>query len=59
MANKLTSSVSIIIDAPVSHVWQALTDPALIKEYLFGTNTRSDWKKNSSITYTGEWEGKK
>jgi uncharacterized protein YndB with AHSA1/START domain len=30
----------------------------MIKEYLFGTNTVSDWKKGSSITYSGEWEGK-
>jgi uncharacterized protein YndB with AHSA1/START domain len=56
--NKLTARVSIAIEAPVSKVWQALTDPALIKEYLFGTNAESEWKKGSSITYTGVWEGK-
>ena len=58
MANKLSVKTSINISAPVSKVWQALTDPAMIKEYLFGTNTVSDWKKGSSITYTGEWDGK-
>ena len=58
MANKLSVKVSRDINAPVSKVWQALTDPALIKQYLFGTETKSDWKKGSSITYTGVWEGK-
>lgn len=54
----LTARVSITIAAPVNKVWQALTDPDLIRQYLFGTNTVSDWKKGSSITYTGEWQGK-
>ena len=57
MANKLSVKTGININAPVSKVWQALTDPAMIKEYLFGTNTISDWKKGSSITYSGVWEG--
>lgn len=59
MAKKLVSTSGITIDAPVSKVWQALTDPAQIKQYLFGTNTVSDWKKGSPISYEGEWEGKK
>lgn len=59
MAKKLVSRSGITIDAPVSKVWQALTDPAQIKQYLFGTNTVSDWKKGSPISYEGEWEGKK
>ncbi len=58
MANNLTAKASININVPVSKVWKALTDPAMIKEYLFGTTTTSDWKKGSSITYSGEWEGK-
>ena len=45
MAKKLSVTASITISAPVNKVWQALTDPAMIKEYLFGTNTESDWKK--------------
>jgi len=59
MAKKLVSRSGITIDAPVSKVWQALTEPAQIKQYLFGTNTVSDWKKGSPISYEGEWEGKK
>ena len=59
MSQKLVSKSSIVIKAPVNKVWQALTDPALIKQYLFGTNAISDWKKGSPITYEGEWQGKK
>jgi uncharacterized protein YndB with AHSA1/START domain len=59
MANKLVSKSSITINAPINKVWQALTDPAMIKEYLFVTTTITDWKKGSPISYEGEWEGKK
>jgi uncharacterized protein YndB with AHSA1/START domain len=50
------SSITIHADAP--KVWDALTNPLLIKQYLFGTEAISDWKEGSSITYRGVWEGK-
>lgn len=56
--SKLSALVEKKINAPVSKVWQALTDPEQIKQYLFGTNAISDWKKGSSIIYKGEWQGK-
>ena len=59
MQDLLTATASIILNAPPEKVWNALTDPALIKQYLFGTDAHSDFKKGSAITYTGEWEGKK
>jgi uncharacterized protein YndB with AHSA1/START domain len=52
------AKAAITIRADVEKVWDALTNPALIKQYLFGTETRSDWKKGSPITYKGMWEGK-
>ena len=58
MAEKLRVKQNILIEAPVSRVWQALTDPAIIKEYLFGTQTVTDWKKGSEITWSGIYEGK-
>jgi uncharacterized protein YndB with AHSA1/START domain len=58
MEDTLTANANITIHAPVSRVWQALTDPVLIKLYLFGTDTISDWKKGSSITWSGVYEGK-
>lgn len=53
------SSATIIIKVPPVEVWQALTDPALIKQYLFGTNVTADWVVGGHVTYQGEWEGKK
>jgi uncharacterized protein YndB with AHSA1/START domain len=58
MPKKLQADLSITIDAPPARVWQALIDPKLIKQYLFGTEAKSDWKKGSPLTYTGEWQGK-
>jgi uncharacterized protein YndB with AHSA1/START domain len=54
----LIVKISKEIDAPASRVWEALTKPELIKQYLFGTETISDWKKGSKLTFRGEWEGK-
>lgn len=59
MQDKLTATASITLNATPERVWKALTDPAEIKQYLFGTDAHSDFKKGSPITYTGEWEGKK
>ncbi len=39
-------------------MWDALTNPAAIKQYMFGTNVVSEWKEGSGITWQGEWQGK-
>jgi len=57
MAN-LSSKTSIDIHAPAEKVWKALTDAAIVKQYFFGTNVHTDWKKGSPIIWEGEWEGK-
>ncbi len=59
MENKLTAEVSVTIDATANEVWEAITNPDLIKQYLYETNVTSDWKEGSTITYEGEHEGKK
>jgi uncharacterized protein YndB with AHSA1/START domain len=59
MKNNITGKVSANIHAPAEEVWAALTTPALIKQYFFGTDTVSDWKPGSPIIFKGEWEGKK
>ena len=58
MTDKLTSQATSTINTPASKVWDALTNPSLIKQYLYGTEVKSDWKVGSPITYKGEWEGK-
>jgi uncharacterized protein YndB with AHSA1/START domain len=58
MDRKFTAKATTTIHAPASKVWDALTKPDLIKQYLFNTEVISDWKEGSPITYKGEWEGK-
>jgi uncharacterized protein YndB with AHSA1/START domain len=58
MSNNLTAKASIEINAPASKVWEALTNPSTIKKYLFGTDTKTDWKVGSPIMFEGQWEGK-
>lgn len=40
------------------NVWKALTEPALIKRYMFGATVNSEWEEGSKITWEGEWQGK-
>jgi uncharacterized protein YndB with AHSA1/START domain len=58
MEEKYISEAAINIEAPIEKVWEALVNPDLIKQYMFGTHTVSDWKEGSAITWSGEWEGK-
>jgi uncharacterized protein YndB with AHSA1/START domain len=58
MNNKFIAKTTIKINAPISKVWDALTKPELIKQYLFGTEVTTDWQVGSPITYKGTWEGK-
>lgn len=57
MTKQLTAEASIVINVNAGQVWNALTDPAQIKMYLFGTEATSDWQVGSSISYKGVWEG--
>jgi uncharacterized protein YndB with AHSA1/START domain len=58
MDKNLKLSITEDINAPVSKVWQALTDKSTIKKFMWGTDASSDWKKGSSITFEGVYEGK-
>ena len=58
MNDKFTAKSKITINAPASKVWEALTRPELIKQYMFGSDVISDWKVGSPIIYRGEWQGK-
>jgi uncharacterized protein YndB with AHSA1/START domain len=54
----LTAKAAIRINAPVAKVWEALVDPDMIKQYMFGTNVVTDWKEGSPIVWQGKWQGK-
>jgi uncharacterized protein YndB with AHSA1/START domain len=53
------AKVSTVIDAPKEEIWKALTDPASISRYTFGTKVATDWTEGSPITWEGEWEGQR
>jgi uncharacterized protein YndB with AHSA1/START domain len=59
MRNDLQASESIVVNVSASKMWDVLTNPAIIKEYLFGTETLTDWKVGSEIVFQGEYEGHK
>jgi uncharacterized protein YndB with AHSA1/START domain len=52
------ATASISIHASLSAVWDALTNPAIIKEYMFGTEVVTDWKEGSPIIWKGIWKEK-
>jgi len=54
----ITSESNVTIKAPADKVWQAMTDPALVKQWFFGTTVTSTWKEGEPIVFSGEWEGK-
>jgi uncharacterized protein YndB with AHSA1/START domain len=55
----MLAKVSQTIDAPVADVWNTLTDPEMIAQYMFGTAVTSDWRVGSLITWEGEWKGER
>src|SRR5580693_5172548 len=59
MNHDLVVSKSVEINAAPAKVWEALTNPAIIKEYLYGTETVTDWKVGSEVIFQGEYEGHK
>ena len=55
--NDLISSQSIIINARPEKVWQTLTSPSLISQYLFGAQTITNWNVGSDILFKINFEG--
>jgi uncharacterized protein YndB with AHSA1/START domain len=58
MNKNLIANASVIINAPLNQVWNALVDPESIRQYMFGTHVVTDWKVGHPITWKGEWQGK-
>jgi uncharacterized protein YndB with AHSA1/START domain len=55
--NYHVAKVSTVIDAPKEEVWEALTDPDSIRQYMFGAKVATDWKEGSPITWEGALDG--
>ncbi len=58
MDRELKVQKAVFIKADAAKVWKALTDPEQIKQYLFGTEAVSDWKKGSPLIFKGVWKDK-
>lgn len=57
MASEKILNKTISIHSSTSKVWDALTNPEIVKEWLYGTNMISDWKVGNPILFTGNWQG--
>jgi uncharacterized protein YndB with AHSA1/START domain len=55
----LTASASTTINANKDRIWKAVTDPAEVKQWFFGTDLKTDWTPGSSVTWSGEMDGKR
>lgn len=42
MSKRTSLKKTITINAPIITVWQALTDPGMIKQYFFGVETSGE-----------------
>ncbi|GAB3557193.1 hypothetical protein GCM10027405_01510 [Arthrobacter alkaliphilus] len=58
MAGNFIASSTITIQASADRVWSVLTDPAAIKEFMFGTEVVTDWTVGGPIVWRGVWKGK-
>jgi len=58
VARGLVANASVGINAPIRAVWDALVNPEVISQYMFGTTVVSEWKKGSPIVWRGTWKGR-
>jgi uncharacterized protein YndB with AHSA1/START domain len=52
-----TKDSIVQIRAPASKVWQALTLPALVKQWQYGSDLVTTWEPGASIVFRNEWNG--
>ena len=55
MNKALEVKKSVIINGSIESVWDAMTNPVKIAIYLYGTQTTTDWKVDSPITFEGQY----
>jgi len=57
MSHPLIVKSTITIQASADKVWDALTNPAQTKKYMFGCEALSDWKVGSPLLWKGNFNG--
>jgi uncharacterized protein YndB with AHSA1/START domain len=58
MSKQLIVKNEIVINAPISKVWDALINPEQTPKYMYGCKIVSDFKVGSSIEWNGTMDGK-
>jgi uncharacterized protein YndB with AHSA1/START domain len=53
----IVATAEIDIAAAPERVWETLTEPAAVKQWMFGTDLETDWKVGSPVVWKGEYEG--
>ena len=46
------------VAADAQRVWEAMTDPDQVAQYMMGSRVETDWQVGSPITWSGEMDGK-
>jgi uncharacterized protein YndB with AHSA1/START domain len=54
----LVARGSIAIAASKARVWDGLTNPDIIKQFMFGVDAECDWHEGSPLILRGVWQGK-
>jgi uncharacterized protein YndB with AHSA1/START domain len=58
MSRGFNAIKTVTIHATKDDVWDALTNPEKVKQYMHGTEMSTDWKEGSPIVWKGEWKGR-
>lgn len=52
------ATAEIDVAAPAEAVWRALTEPAMVAQYMWGTRLETDWQVGGPVSWSGELEGR-
>jgi uncharacterized protein YndB with AHSA1/START domain len=58
MAETFVAQVSMTINGSRAKVWDALVNPEMIKQYMPVTTVVSEWREDSAIVWTSDFQGK-
>lgn len=57
LAGVRVTTSQIRIAATRSRVWAVVTEPALVRQWQYGSELETDWTVGSPIRFTAEWQG--
>jgi uncharacterized protein YndB with AHSA1/START domain len=57
MTETFTITKAVTLNASPDRIWEALTTPEQVKQYMYGADVITDWVKGGPIVYRGVWKG--